>query len=158
MNKPTPKFKIFQANLDHLDLLAPLFDAYRVFYKQPPDLHRARIFVGDRIQNRESIIFMALGINGQFRDKALGFTQLFPSFSSVSTRRLWILNDLYIVEQARRLGIAEALMERARLLAEETQAKGLILETTKDNSPAQALYEKLDYKRDDDTYHYYLDI
>ena len=89
---------------------------------------------------------------------ALGFTQLYPSFSSVSTKRLWILNDLFVSDEARRFGVARALMEKARIFAIETDAKGLILETALDNEPAQALYESLGYTRDDEYYRYLLNV
>jgi GNAT superfamily N-acetyltransferase len=152
MPPSTPsQVQILEATAEHLDLLAPLFDAYRQFYKQASDLAGAREFLRERIQLGESIIYLAV------RDgHGLGFTQLYPSFSSESMQRLWILNDLFVTPEARQLGIARALMERARQLALDTHAKGLILETAVDNLNAQRLYEALDWKRDHEFYRYYL--
>ena len=143
---------LVRATLDHLDLLVPLFDGYRRFYGQPSEPKRCRAFLYERLYHAESVIFLAL-----LNDAGAGMTQLYPSFSSVSLRRLWILNDLYVATTARRLGVGAALLDRARDWALETQAKGLILETAVDN-PAQHLYEALGWQRDDGTYHYYLNV
>ena len=143
---------LVRATLDHLDLLVPLFDGYRRFYGQPSEPERCRAFLYERLDHAESVIFLAL-----LNDAGAGMTQLYPSFSSVSLRRLWILNDLYVATTARRLGVGAALLDRARDWALETQAKGLILQTAVDN-PAQHLYEALGWQRDDGTYHYYLNV
>lgn len=146
---PTP-ISIIRATTEHADQIAPLFDGYRQFYGQPSDLEAGRQFVLERLKNDESVIFLALdGAQG------VGFTQLFPAFSSVSMQRLWILNDLFVLPTARRRGVAGALLERARHFAIETQAKGLVLETAPDN-PARRVYESLGWQRDTDFYHYSL--
>ncbi len=147
------RIEIVEAGPAHLEDLATLFDGYRVFYKQPSDVARAREFISERIVRGESVIFLAVGERGSER-RALGFAQLFPSFSSVSTKRLWILNDLFVAPDGRRHGVARMLMERSRAHAESTGAKGLILETAADNLPAQALYESLGWKRDTEYYRY----
>ena len=148
---------IIQAQLEHLELVAPLFDAYRVFYEQSSDLSATRAFIQARLENDESIIFLAVTEqNGQ--TIGLGFTQLYPSFSSVSMQRQWILNDLFVASTARKQGVGQALMDRARQLAIETGAKGLILSTAIDNYPAQRLYESLRYQRDQQFYHYSLKV
>ena len=71
-------------------------------------------------------------------------------------KRLWILNDLYVVAEARRHGVAKALMERARQLALETSAESLALETAVDNHNAQRLYEQLGWLRDQEFFRYAL--
>lgn len=144
-------FTIIQAGLDHLDLLAPLFDAYRVFYKQPSDLEAARSYLWARLSRLESVVFLA--ISGE---TGLGFTQLYPSFASVSLGRVWILYDLYVAPEARRQGIGRALMERAREFAQATGAVGMELTTAVDNRPGQALYESLGWVRDEAFYYYEL--
>lgn len=88
----------------------------------------------------------------------LGFTQLYPGFSSVSARPSWILNDLYVSPNARRAGVAKLLMNTAKDFADSTQAKGISLETSLDNVNAQALYETLGYKKSDGFYSYYLPL
>lgn len=131
----------------------PLFDGYRVFYKQASDYEAARLFLGARLAQNDTVIFLA-----ELGGKAVGFTQLFPSFSSVSVKQLWILNDLFVAPEARRGGVARALLERARDYALETQAKGLVLSTEIDNKSAQSLYEALGWRRIDAFYTYQLTV
>ena len=142
---------IVRATLDHLDIVAPLFDSYRQFYKQPANLPGARQFIKDRLIRHDSVIFLAL-----LEFDPVGFTQLYPSFSSTSMQRLWILNDLFVASAGRRQGIGEALLERARQFAVEDGAKGLMLETAVTNTTAQKLYERLGWQRDTEYYVYNL--
>ena len=107
----------------------------------------------ERLKGDESVIFLALA-----GEKAVGFVQLYPCFSSTAMKRMWILNDLFVTPEARRGGAAKALMERARQWAVETKADGLWLETAVDNHPAQRLYESLGWKRDNDYYRYLMPL
>ena len=143
---------IVRAERKHLDDLAPLFDGYRQFYGQRPDLAAARAFLGERIERDESVIYIAYADEGE----AAGFTQLYPSFSSVSLKRLWILNDLFVRSAVRRGGVGRALLERARQHALETGAKGLILNTAVTNKPAQTLYESCGWHPEDEFLQYNL--
>src|SRR5258708_33319614 len=92
-----PGIAVRQATIPDLDLLVPLFDAYRQFYRKPSDLDLARRFLSERFQHNQSIIFLAARQDGS----AVGFTQLFPSFSSASAARIFIFNDLYVRPGAR---------------------------------------------------------
>lgn len=143
--------KIRKANAQDLAQLSELFDGYRQFYRQPADLPGARAFIAERLQQQDAVIFVA-----DSGEALLGFTQLYPSFSSVSMQRLWILNDLFVAPFARQKGAAKALMDAARVWAESTQSKGLILETEVGNLTAQALYDQLGYEQQNATYHYFL--
>lgn len=144
-------FQITQATPADLEDAAPLFDAYRQFYGKTADIEAARRFLFARLSKDESILFLAR------RDAAaMGFVHLYPLFSSVNLTRQWVLNDLYVVHEARKLGVARALLQRARQLGEATQANCLTLETASDNLPAQGLYESLGWKRDDEFYRYTL--
>lgn len=144
--------EIYRADASHLDALVPLFDAYRVFYRQASDPGAARAFLAARLTRQDTVIFLA--------DKGgpVGFTQLFPSFSSVSVKRLWILNDLFVSPEARQAGVAKALLERARRHALDTHAKGLVLTTEIDNRSAQKLYEAMGWRRDETFYTYRLEV
>lgn len=134
----TAGFQVLRGDTSHLDALAGLFDAYRRFYGQPSDPARAREFLAERLVYDQSAVFIALDGNGE---APLGFTQLYPLFSSVRAAPMWLLNDLYVVRAARGRGIGAALLERAREHARETGACGLMLETAVDN-PARRLYER----------------
>lgn len=138
------------ATLDDLDLIAPLFAAYRVFYEQAHDLPAARRFIGERLSLRESVILLAQSESGE----ALGFIQLYPIFSSIAAERIWLLSDLYVSEAARGQGIARVLMQKATQHARDSGAAWLELSTAHTNTKAQALYESLGYQLDT-VYRYY---
>ena len=134
---------ISRAGPADLDALAALFDAYRQFYEQPSDLPRARQWLRERLRFGESMVLVAKrgGI-------AVGFTQLYPMFSSVRTAKTWILNDLYVDPAARRGGIARNLLDAAAKYAREDGAAGISLETTQDNAAARALYRAAGWNED----------
>ena len=144
---------LHQAGLADLDRLAPLFDAYRQFYKQAADLKGARSFLEARLAKNESVIFLALN-----EQEGVGFVQLYPLFSSVQMRRVWLLNDLYVTPEARRTGVGHRLMERAREFALETGAAHLELATARDNRAAQSVYVDLGYTLDTAFDHYALKV
>lgn len=151
MSNKQSSFQLLRAGAEHVDLLAPLFDAYRQFYQLPSDLPRARAYLAERLREEEAVVFLAAE-----ESTALGFTLLYPSFSSLSMKPLWILNDLYVVPKVRRRGVARALLEAARQFAIATGAVGLTLETATDNHSAQRLYEQLGWQRETEFFHYSL--
>jgi ribosomal protein S18 acetylase RimI-like enzyme len=134
-----------------LDLVVPLFDLYRQFYGQRSDPEGARRFLSDRLNGEQSVVFAAVN---SAAGEAVGFTQLYPTFSSISMRPAWILNDLYVREKHRGRGIGKLLLEAARRHAVETGANGLSLSTATDNAAAQKLYESFGFERDNGFYHY----
>src|SRR5213594_3210241 len=146
------ELRIVRAARNEVDDLVPLFDGYRQFYGQRSDLAAARAFLDDRLERDESVIYLAYPKPRE----AAGFTQLYPSFASVSLKSLWILNDLYVRSDVRRGGVGRALLERAREHAVETGAKGLVLSTGVINKAAQTLYESCGWTRDDEFFQYHL--
>ncbi|TDI67997.1 MAG: GNAT family N-acetyltransferase [Bacteroidetes bacterium] len=145
--------KVITASSDHLQELVPLFDGYRIFYRQASNQDAVKNFLEERFQKKDSVIFIALDDEGN----GLGFTQLYPSFSSVFMQRVYILNDLFVSEKARGQGIGEALIEYAKQFAREMGSKGLTLETAIDN-PAQNLYKRLGWVKDTGVNHYSWEI
>jgi GNAT superfamily N-acetyltransferase len=144
---------IQQATIYDLDRLAPLFDAYRQFYGQRSDVPAARAFLLDRFSHFESIIFIA------FRDReAVGFAQLYPSFSSISVARIYVLSDLFVASQIRKQGAGRQLLEAAADFGRAAGACQLMLETAKTNLTAQALYESCGWVRDTEFYVYQLTL
>ena len=141
--------QIRQAYISDLELLVRLFDAYRQFYEQESDKNSAREFLKERFQKEENVVFIATLDN-----QAVGFTQLYSTFSSVSMKPFYILNDLYVNSENRHKGIGEALLEKAKDYCAEKNFKGLALETALDN-PAQNLYERLGWKKDEAYLHYF---
>jgi GNAT superfamily N-acetyltransferase len=144
-----PMVTIKQATEAELNDIAPLFNAYRVFYGQTPNETAALAFIEDRFVKKDSIIFLAYE-----KQVPVGFTQLYPTFSSVSLKASLILNDLYVIEANRNAGIAKRLLDTAKIYCRNNSYKGLSLETATDN-PAQHLYEKLSWKKDVHCFHYF---
>jgi GNAT superfamily N-acetyltransferase len=135
-------------SIDDSPQVVNLFDAYRVFYDQASNLEGARKYLSERLANKESIILVA-----SEGDIAVGFTQLYPSFSSVSMKPLYILNDLFVTAEMRGKGVGEALLKSAEELGRELSWKGMVLETASDN-PAQRLYERMGWTEDKEYKHY----
>jgi GNAT superfamily N-acetyltransferase len=131
-----------------IDELSILFDKYRIFYKQRSDVENAKSFLKKRMKRKESVIFVA-----EERDELIGFTQLFPIFSSVSLRRTWLLNDLYVNERSRGIGAATKLLDAAKEFAAETKSKWLLLQTAADNFTAQKAYEKNGWVKETDFFY-----
>ena len=148
-----PDLSVRQATIGDLNLLVPLFDAYRQFYRLPGDVDGARRFLLERFSHNESVIFLAF--NGA---AAIGFTQLYPSFSSASMGRILVLNDLYVSPEARGLGAGAALLDAAAGYGRAVGAVRLALSTEVTNATAQSLYEKLGWKRDTRFYTYELSL
>jgi GNAT superfamily N-acetyltransferase len=139
-----------QAAFDDIDSLAPLFDAYRQFYGKGSDIDAARRFLRDRFDHGESVVFLALD-----GDAAVGFTQLYPSFSSTSLARVFILNDLFVYQAHRRGGVATRLLDAATSYARALGAVRVTLNTDKGNTTAQATYEARGWRRDQEFYAYH---
>ena len=133
---------IRQATVSDLDGLVPLFDGYRQFYRQASEPDRIRKFLLDRFEHNQSVIFVAVKDG-----TAVGFTQLYPSFSSGALARIFILNDLFVDPGARLIGTASALLQAAAEYGRRVGALRLVLSTEVTNIPAQSLYEKLGWKR-----------
>ncbi|NER79164.1 MAG: GNAT family N-acetyltransferase [Leptolyngbya sp. SIO1D8] len=141
--------EIRQADISDLTSLSILFDEYRQFYRQPSDVKKASLFLRDRLSQKDSTIFLAV------HDASLaGFTQLYPSFSSVAMQRIYILNDLFITESARQQGVASALLRQSTEFALARGALRLTLATEITNKAAQALYEKFGWQKNE-TFLYY---
>lgn len=145
--------QIIKATTAHLPQLAVLFDQYRQHYGQPSDLAGAERFLSERMAHGESVIYVA-----EEEGKLIGFTQLYPAFSSIGMKKAWILNDLYVSEDHRRKGAARGLLDASRELGKATDARYLMLQTHITNSKARALYESYGWKLDEEFYYYYLSV
>ena len=141
-----------QATIDDLKKLSILFAEYRVFYGQPFEPVACSKFLEERLDKEESVIFVALD-----KDDYAGFTQLYPSFSSVGMKKIWILNDLFVAAGHRRKGIAKALINHVIGYSKTSGKKKVVLSTAYDNLNAQKLYEKLGFIRED-FYNYELSV
>ncbi len=145
--------EIYQATIDDLEGVSQLVNGYRMFYEQTSDVDGASDFIKERLENEDSVIFVV-----KSNQSYLGFTQLYPIFSSVSMKKAWLLNDLFITEDARKQGIGEMLLQTAKDFAIKTNAKSIMLSTAVENCSAQRLYEKNGYERDSQFYQYELSL
>lgn len=135
---------IKRINTTERELVVDLFDQYRVFYNQPSNKKLADNYLEQRLENNESVIFVALeNVNGNV--VPVGFTQLYPSFSSVRAVKNWILNDLYVSADHRKKGVGEKLIQAAMQYAKADSATYVQLETATDNYNAQRLYETIGF-------------
>lgn len=148
-------YSIKQAAINDLEKLSELFDLYRIFYDQDSDISGAKHFLCERIKCNESIIFI---VEETENEEFIGFTQLYPSFSSLSMQRSWILNDLYVKTESRGNGIAKMLLDKAYSYAKETSTKGLSLSTSISNDRAQKIYEEFGFIKDEEFYHYFKSV
>ncbi|MHC8405598.1 GNAT family N-acetyltransferase [Pseudomonas sp. TMB3-21] len=147
--------RIIQATLEHLDLLTPLFVKYREFYGALPYPDSSRAFLEKRLRRKESVIYLALA---DADNKLMGFCQLYPSFSSLSLKRVWILNDIYVAEDARRQLVADNLIRTAKKMAKDTHAVRMRVSTSSNNEVAQKTYESIGFKEDTEFKNYVLPI
>jgi GNAT superfamily N-acetyltransferase len=143
---------IKQATLDDLETLLPLFDAYRVFYKKQSDLPATRKFLTERIWHNESIIYLVFTEGGK---NAVGFTQLYPVYSSTRLARTWLLNDLYVIPEYRGKGLSKALIAKAQELAQKTGAAGVLLETARDNQVGNQLYPAMGFDLEESNFYFW---
>lgn len=124
-----------KVQLADVQQLAELFDQYRIFYHKDSDIPAAENFLTERIENRDSEIFVA-----ENEGKLVGFVQLYPLFSSTRMKRYWLLNDLYVNENYRGKGFSKQLIEASKEMAKSTDAAGILLETGKSNDIGNKLY------------------
>jgi GNAT superfamily N-acetyltransferase len=147
--RTTPeRIALRRASAADVDSLVPLFGAYRAFYRWRPEPAAERAYLRERIARDEAVVFVAEGSG-----RALGFTLLYPSFSSERMRRIWVLNDLFVAPAARRRGVGARLLRRAYRFARASGAAYLTLETAVDN-PAQRLYAAEGWRPDDEFLHF----
>ncbi|GAD63726.1 MULTISPECIES: GNAT family N-acetyltransferase [Pseudomonadaceae] len=147
--------RIVQATLEHLDLLTPLFIKYREFYGELPFPDSSRKFLETRLKRKESVIYLALADD---EDKLLGYCQLFPSYSSLSLKRVWILNDIFVAEDARRMLVADRLLQTAKQMAKDTNAVRMRVATSVSNEVAQKTYESIGFREDTRFKNYTLEL
>jgi len=110
--------KIRKAETKDLEQLAKLFDGYRVFYQKDTDIESAKRFLADRMKNQDSVIYVC----ENEADKLVGFTQLYPLFSSTRMKKLWLLNDLFVDSNFRGKGLSVKLIEKAKELVRSSNA------------------------------------
>ncbi|WP_262152271.1 GNAT family N-acetyltransferase [Chryseobacterium foetidum] len=138
-----------KATLQDLPQLTKLFDQYRIFYHKDSDIPAAENFLKERIENKDSEIFVA-----ENESKLVGFVQLYPLFSSTRMKRYWLLNDLFVNENYRGKGFSKQLIDEAKELAKSTNSAEILLETGKSNDIGNQLYPACGFDLYDDVNFY----
>ena len=147
------KNSIRKANLQDLAQLSQLFDEYRMFYHKSSDISGAEQFISERLENRDSEIFVV-----EEDGKLGGFVQLYPLFSSTRMKRYWLLNDLYVNSNSRGKGYSKVLIEEAKVLCRTSDSCGMYLETGKENMIGNQLYPSVGFKKYDEVNFYEWEI
>jgi ribosomal protein S18 acetylase RimI-like enzyme len=143
------RFVIEHARAEDAGRIAPLFDAYRQFYGSAPDLVGAHAFIAARLERAESVVLLARALTSESEPTdAVGFAQLYPSFSSVSLGAILVLNDLFVLPSWRRSSVARSLIAEGTRYAERVGAIRIHLSTQSTNVPALRLYQSLDFIAD----------
>ena len=126
---------------EDLVALLPLLAGYQLHYGAEPDDVRNRAFFARFVApSDDGLLLAAWDVH---TDEPVGFATLFWTFSSVRAREVALMNDLFVVEDARGRGVGRALVDAAR---EATRRRGLhVLSwmTSPDNATAQRLYDRL---------------
>jgi GNAT superfamily N-acetyltransferase len=135
-----------------LEELLPLFVQYRQFYGIPGEESASRRFLEERLAAQDTLI---LGAESSTRGALVGFCQLFHSFSSLKMARFMVLNDLFVDADARGQGVGLLLMEAAKEATVAVGACGLMLDTSRENLRAQALYEQCGLAANEGSKYYY---
>ncbi len=152
------QLQIRRAELSDVEALLPQFNAYRSFYKRQPAADIARTFLTENLSQDRSIIFVAIAKQPSGNEVIVGFTQLYPRLSSLSMTYYMYLSDLYVDENCRKNGIAKQLMKQAEEYSIANGAIFIELQTANTNTNAQALYESLGYKQEDEFRTYVLKL
>ncbi|MPT31554.1 MAG: GNAT family N-acetyltransferase [Chryseobacterium sp.] len=143
------KNNIRKATREDLVQLSQLFDEYRMFYHKTSDLSGAQQFLSERLERKDSEIFLA-----EDEGKLVGFVQLYPLFSSTRMKRYWLLNDLYVNAGSRGKGFSKVLIEEAKELCRTSDSCGMYLETGKENMIGNQLYPSVGFKKYDEVNFY----
>ena len=131
-------------SISEINDIVELFNKYMIFYKQESNPEKYKTYLKNRIDNDEATIYLAYESN----TKAIGFVINYTCFSSVSLGKIVILNDLFVLDNYRKEGIGNKLIDCSINLAKEIGAVRVDLGTAKDNFKAQSLYERIGFVKD----------
>jgi GNAT superfamily N-acetyltransferase len=124
-----------------LAVLLPLVRGYCDFYEVTPSdddlLALSRALIAD--PEREGLQLIARDADGN----AVGFATIYWSWATTIAQRIGVMNDLFVVAEARGSGAAEALIESCREECRRRGAGNLTWQTALDNERAQRVYDRV---------------
>jgi GNAT superfamily N-acetyltransferase len=132
---------IRKATIQDLSSLYELMIQYIVdFYDQPaPKENELKELILHLIENPSS----GLQFVAEHQGELLGFATLYFTFSTLKVKRQAILNDLFVIPNARGKKIGEKLFKVCLEYIRENGFASMTWETGKDNKAAQSLYNKM---------------
>ena len=137
---------IARVGSDDLDELLVLVRGYCDFYEVSPAdadlLSVSRTLIAD--PEHEGLQLLARNTEG----RAVGFATLYWSWSTTAACRIGVMNDLFVAEDARGSGLAEALIDACRVECVSRGARELTWQTAPDNLRAQAVYDRVGAHRE----------
>jgi GNAT superfamily N-acetyltransferase len=141
---------------DDLPDLLRLMRGYCDFYEVAPAdealLAMSRVLIED--PERQGLQLIARDDDGQ----AVGFATIFWTWSTLSADRLGVMNDLFVSQDARGGGVADALIAACADQCRDRGVPELAWQTAKTNARAQAVYERVGATRDDRWLDYSLSV
>lgn len=138
----------------YIDQFVTIVDEYRKFFDFGLSPNKTKEFFQRLQEKNEAATFIAISE----KDEVMGFVNLYPSYSTLSLRKIWILNDLGVSSKFRRLGVARALIKKSIEFAKASDAIRIELKTGKTNLDAQKLYTEIGFKTDRDNLYYRVPI
>jgi GNAT superfamily N-acetyltransferase len=123
-----------------LPALTDLLYAYIVdFYRRPaPPAEQVHALIGVCLQGERGVQFVA-----EQDGRLIGFATLYFTYSTLRAQPASIMNDLYVVEDARGSGAAAALFGACRRYTQENGFAFMTWETARENHRAQRFYAKM---------------
>lgn len=141
--------EIVVAELEDINELSELVDAYRVSCQQESDLAGVADFLRQQLDNQESYIWLAI-----LEEQVIGFVMLYPSISSEKLAQKWRLTDLYVDPSTRGQGVAQALIKEVLAFSQGTASP--IFVVIPENQPMnQRLFEKMSFIREKNDHFFY---
>jgi GNAT superfamily N-acetyltransferase len=136
---------IARVTTDDLTELLPLMRSYCDFYEVAPSDEALRALSQAQIADpeREGVQLIARDAHGE----AVGFATIFWSWNTLVASRIGVMNDLFVAEQARGTGLADALIAACADECRRHGAVELTWQTAHDNQRAQAVYDRIGARR-----------
>jgi GNAT superfamily N-acetyltransferase len=129
---------VARVGVTDLPVLMPLVRAYCDFYEVDPRDDRlialSRALIDDP---GEGVQLLARAEDGA----PLGFATVYWTWQTLDAARVGVMNDLYVVPDARGRGVGRLLIEHCRGLCRKRGAAKLVWDTAPDNETAQRLYD-----------------
>jgi GNAT superfamily N-acetyltransferase len=141
-----PEHSIARVGARDLDDLLPLMRAYCDFYESSPSDDALRALSQALIADADGEGLQLLARDAAGR--AVAFATIYWTWSTTDAARIGVMNDLFVVEDARGTGLAERLIAACREECVRRDARRLSWQTAPENLRAQAVYDRVGATRE----------